>query len=138
MRRQAAARRARVRVPEKAEQAHGVQLLRALGARVYVLGTVRRRGDHPGTMQTPGIPDVFAFLPKHEGRRRTLWWEVKAVDGRLRREQIAFQALCGESDLAHVVGPHDALIAWLVGLGYLKANQLPHYRQPKDTTHAEA
>jgi len=124
-----AARRARV--PEKAEQAHGVQLLRAIGARVYVLGTVRRRGDHPGTMQTPGIPDVFAFLPKREGRRRPLWWEVKAVEGRLRLEQIEFQALCGESDLDHVVGPFDALIAWLVGLGYVKTAAFPHYRQPE-------
>lgn len=120
------------RVPEKVEQQHGLQLLRSIGARVYVLGTVRRRGDYPGTMQTPGVADVFAFLPKRGNqRRRALWWECKAAGGRRRPEQIEFQELCGETDLEHVVGTFDALIAALDGLGYVKATQFPHYRQPR-------
>jgi hypothetical protein len=44
------------RQPEKAEQAGIVKLVRALGGRVYVLGTRRKRGDFQGTMQTPGLP----------------------------------------------------------------------------------
>jgi hypothetical protein len=40
------------------------------------MGTTRRRGDYPGTMQTPGIPDLMAFLPvkrslETDGARRS-------------------------------------------------------------------
>ena len=31
--------------PERVEQAHGVKLLRSIGASVYPMGTTRRRGD---------------------------------------------------------------------------------------------
>jgi len=130
------------RVLEKTEQAHGVQLLRSIGAKVYVLGTRRSRGkscpkcgtfvpEDQGTHQTPGISDVFAILPPRAyGRRRALWWEAKASDGRMSPDQAEFKELCGETDLEHVVGTLDALIAGLVGLGYVKAEQFPHYRQP--------
>jgi hypothetical protein len=75
----------KLRVSEKTEQAHGVQLLRSLGAKVYVLGGHRRAGDYQGTMQTEGLPDVEAFLPVRGTRRRVfLKWECKAVGGRLR------------------------------------------------------
>lgn len=120
------------RVPEKAEQAHGVQLLRSIGATVYVLGTVRAKGDFPGTRQTPGIADVLAFLPvRGEPGRVFLAWECKAVGGRLRPEQVEFKDLCDQAEIAHVVGPFDALIAWLAVRGYVKAESFSHYRQPR-------
>lgn len=126
-------RMAKARVPEKSEQLHGVQLLRSLGAKVYVLGGHRRRGDYQGTMQTEGIADVFAFIPiRGEAPRRIfLAWECKAVGGRLRPEQQEFQALCIDAQVAHLVGPLDALIAWLAARDIVKAESFPHYRQPR-------
>ena len=119
------------RVPEKAEQAHGIQLLRHLGGKVYVLGGHRRKGDYQGTMQTEGIADVFAFIPVRGERRKVfLAWECKAAGGRLRPEQVEFKDLCADADIAHVVGPFDALIAWLAGRGFVNANSFPTYRQP--------
>jgi hypothetical protein len=123
-------------VPEKAEQAHGVQVLRLVCGRdaVYVVGTHRRRGDYPGTMQTPGISDVFAFLPPRapSPRRTLLWWEAKRVGGRMTPEQVRFKDLVESAGLPHVVGPLDALLAFLVTEGYVQAESFPHYRQPKD------
>jgi len=106
---------------ERETQAAGVKLLRSLKAAVWVLGTVRRRSDYHGTMQTPGIPDVKAFLPGHVRSRRGLWWEVKTAKGRLRPGQAAFRDLCEQAGESHVVGDLDALIAWLTSAGYLKA-----------------
>lgn len=120
------------RVPEKAEQAHIVQLLLSIGAAVYVLGTRRPRGDHQGTCQTPGVPDLLAFLPTRAERpTRQLWVECKAKGGRLRPEQLDFRTLCECAGVAHVVGDLDAVIAWLCEHAYVKADQFPHYRQPK-------
>lgn len=122
---------------EKVEQAHGVQLLRALGAKLYVSGTHRRGTDFQGTMQTPGIPDVEAWLPVERfvsslrpPRRQLLKWEVKAAGGRLSPEQRAYQALCAAGGVAHVCGDLDALIAWLIEFGYLKPENVAHYRVP--------
>lgn len=122
------------RVPEKTEQAHGVQLLRTIGAKVWVLGTVRRRGDFPGTMQTPGIADVLAFLPVRgqPNQRVFLAWECKAAGGRLRPEQQEFRDACLDAGVRHLVGGYDALIAWLVEYGHVKAESFPYYRQPKE------
>lgn len=50
--------------PEKVEQSHIKQLLETLGAKVYVLGNHRRKGDFYGTMQTPGLQDLQAFVPR--------------------------------------------------------------------------
>lgn len=122
------------RVPEKAEQQHGVGLLRTLGARVYVLGhsSPNDGRGHRGTGQTPGLSDVYALLPGRVANppRRALWWEVKGAGGRLRPEQIEFRELNLMAGVAHVVGTYDDLIAWLIAHGYLKAEQVPHYRQP--------
>lgn len=122
---------------ERHEQSDGVALLRSLGAHVYVLGTVRPRGDTPGTMQTPGLADVQAFLPRPRYRsgqfepRRLMLWEVKrSRGGKLRAEQIDYRQHCIDAGLAHVVGDLNALMAWLVAEGYLLASQLPHDRQP--------
>jgi len=125
----------KARVTEKIEQAHLIKLLRSVGGRVYVLGTRRRAEDFQGTMQTPGIGDVYALLPapplRHEdGRPCSLWVEVKARGGRLRPEQAAFREQCLAAGVPHVVGGLDAVIAFLVDGGWLKANWVPHYRQP--------
>lgn len=136
---------------ERAEQAAIVRLLRSLGATVYTLGTTRRKGDFMGTMQTPGLPDLIAFIkrktwldvdtPLDGITRRVLFIECKAKGGRLRPEQAEFRALTLQADVAHVVGGVDEVIAWLIDQRYLKADQVAHYRQPAtaatETTHAK-
>ena len=122
------------RVPEKAEQAHIVQLLRSIGGRVYVMGTHRRRGDFYGTMQTEGIPDLMAFLPARrftDERPAFLFIECKASGGHLRPEQRVFQEQCDAAKIRHLVGGLDAVIAWLIQTGYVTAEQFPTYRQPR-------
>ncbi len=111
---------------EKYEQADGVKLLRLLGAEVYVSGTVRRAGDYHGSMQTPGIPDVQAFLPSTRRHPpRLLCWEVKRARGKMSTAQVAYRAHCLAAGVPHVVGDIDALMAWLVEQGYLRADQRP-------------
>ena len=126
-------------VLEKVEQAHGVELLQTLGADVWVLGHPRRKGDYQGTMQTPGLADVWAVLPPasrlvtHPPQsRRALWWEAKAVGGVMSEDQKRFQLRCQQADVWHVVGPFDALIEALVGAGYIKAESVAHYRLPQN------
>lgn len=121
------------RVPEKAEQAHSVQLVRSIGGTSYVLGTKRRRDDFQGTMQSPGVPDVIHFIPDH-GRTVLLFHEVKAADGRLRPEQRAFQEGCIAAGVAHIVGGLDTLIGWLTARGIVQASNFPHYRQLKESS----
>lgn len=126
------------RVPEKAEQAHIIQLLRSIGGRVYVIGGHRRRGDFQGTMQTEGIPDLMAFLPVRalaSGRARVfLFIECKAKGGRLRPEQEAFRELCLHAEVVHLVGGLDDVIAWLTEKCYVALDSFPHYRQPRSTS----
>ncbi|MGE0445661.1 MAG: VRR-NUC domain-containing protein [Vicinamibacterales bacterium] len=130
--------RPRRRQPEAVQQEQGIALLRTLGATIYRLGVRRRGGDYQGTMQTAGLPDVFAFLPDTATGplpgaqivgRTFLVWEVKASGGRVRPEQAAFRALCVDAGVAHVLGDCDALIAWLVAGGYLRADQLSAARR---------
>jgi hypothetical protein len=119
---------------EKYEQTDGVRLLQSLGAKVYILGTRRRKGDYPGTMQTPGIADVEAWLP----RPKLLWvlddelllkWEVKrARDSRTTPDQLEYEQHCKSGGIAYVRGDLSALMRWLVYAGYLRADQLPHDR----------
>jgi hypothetical protein len=112
----------RRRTPERTEQAEIVKLLRMLGASVYVLGTTRRKGDHPGTMQTPGIPDLWVVFPStRQGLEWTaLWIEVKAEKGRLSRAQQRFQNECFWSSTTHLVGGLDVVVAWCQKHGWLK------------------
>ena len=129
------------RVSEKAEQQHIVQLLLSIGAAVYVLGHPSPNDGrrHRGTGQTPGVPDLLAFLPWRapldglgiESLERQVWIEVKAAGGKLRPEQETFRERCEKSGVAHVIGGLDAVIAWLAERGYVKASAFPHYRQPK-------
>ena len=39
-----------------------MKLLKTVGAAVYKIGTKRKKDDYQGTMQTPGIPDLCAFV----------------------------------------------------------------------------
>lgn len=116
------------RVPEKAVQAAIVELLEALGGTVYVLGTKRRKGDYHGTMQTPGIPDLLAFLPQPPDvnsriEARQLWVEVKAHGGKLRKEQREFAEHCYDAEVEHLVGGVDVVIQWATEAGYLVPQQ---------------
>lgn len=117
------------RQPERQEQRAIVQLLAHVGCSVWILGTTRPRGDFRGTCQSPGWPDVGAFLPNGGG---FLWVEVKAPGGRLRPEQREFRELCllckSPFGVHHVVGGLDAVIAYLVRLGLLRPEQVAHYR----------
>ncbi len=111
------------RVPEKVVQRHVLAALAAIGAKSYVLGTVRPRGDTPGTRQTPGISDIIAFLPvSPDGRSagHLLCIEVKAKGGRLRPEQADFARRCAECGIAHLVGGLDVVLAYLQQHGYVR------------------
>ena len=127
------------RHPEALEQRAIVQLLHTVGCQVWVLGTTRRRGDHPGTMQSPGLPDLLAFLPRGMG---LLCIEVKAKGGRLRPEQETFRnatlACAAPWQVHHVVGGLDAVIGYLMSLGLLKAQDVAHYRVPLTPTQQDA
>lgn len=106
---------------EREEQAAIVGLLRALGAAVWVLGTTRPRGDHPGTCQTPGLPDLIAALPatrQHPAQRLEI--EVKRRGGRLRPAQAVYRAHALACGIAHVVGTRDAVLAWLRAEGRVR------------------
>lgn len=120
---------------ERSEQAGITHLLRSLGAKVYTLGTTRRRDDsHFGTMQTPGIGDLYCLLPAPkfcDGAPCGLWIEVKAPGGRLRPAQQEFRDACQAAGVPHVVGQLDTVIAWLVERGFIKADNVPHYRRPQ-------
>ena len=131
---------------EKGEQADGVKLLKALGAAVYTFGTRRSRGkacprcgtfvpEDQGTRQTPGIPDVLAFLrhpAAQPGPHAPLWWEVKrAAGGVVSPAQQAFRDQCINANVWHVVGSLDDLLAWLIAHGHLRAAQVAHYRTTK-------
>jgi hypothetical protein len=117
------------RQPEKFEQRAIVRLLTTLGFEVYVLGTHRPSGDHQGTCQTKGLPDLLAFFPRGLG---LLAIEVKAPGGALRPEQRVFRDRCLACEapykVHHVVGGQNAVIAYLVSMGTLRADQVPLYR----------
>lgn len=122
------------RVSEKVEQAQVVQLLRTIGAAVYVLGHASPNDGraHRGTTQTPGVPDLYAILPARSDDAPTaVWIEVKATGGRLRPEQQAFASLCATAGVAHLVGGYDRVVAWLLERKRLAATSVPHYRLPK-------
>jgi hypothetical protein len=102
------------------------KLLLLLGAKVYVLGTRRPRGDQQGTRQSPGLPDLIAFLPARlpSRRSRILLIEVKRKGNDLSQAQFDFQTLCQAANIAYVTGNLDRVIDWLVAEDYLSASQL--------------
>ena len=133
---------ARSRPPlEKVEQHQIVNLVRTMGGRVWVLGTRRRRGDHQGTMQTPGLPDLWIVLPRvhgalNESRDQAtlshggegLWWEVKRNGGRRSPDQVDFADACALTGIGYGYGTLDDFIARMVAEGRLRSDRLPHYR----------
>lgn len=127
--------------PERREQKRIVGFLTSLGAKVWEIGTTRRKGDYQGTMQTPGLPDCIAFLKvpttyaanSHSLTpvslvRHQLVIEVKVNGNTLRPEQRDYRQMCLEAGVDHVVGDLNHVIAWLVERGYIKAANVPHYR----------
>jgi len=150
----------RRRQPERGEQRAIVQLIGVLGGRAWVLGTTRRRGsacptcgtfvpEYAGTMQTPGVVDVIGFLPPPrrpdgapaEGPWVEVMVEAKAPGGRLRRatqpgapDQVLFRDCCLRAQVEHVVGGFDAFLAWAIDHGYLRRDQVAHYRLPHEVS----
>ena len=121
------------RVSERVEQAHIVRLLRSLGCAVYVLGTVRRKGEYPGTMQTPGIADLEVWVHDQD-TTELLKIEVKAKNGRMRPEQVTYREHCQRAGIAHITGGLDEVIAWCVARRMLKPDQVPYYRTDRGPT----
>jgi hypothetical protein len=138
-------------VLEKVEQAHIVQLARAVGCVVAVLGTVRRGSacpkcgawvqGHMGTQQTEGVADLEIWLPIHAsfttGLRELLKWETKsekthrAADGGLSTAQQAYRDVCISAGVTWGSGPYGAFEQFCVARGLVKAKNVPHYRQPQ-------
>ena len=113
--------------PERAEQKAILDVLKIVHAQVWVLGTVRKRGDWPGTRQTPGLPDIIASVPKldcgllNKNRNRDrLEVEVKAGRGRLSYAQEHYRAHALSACIEHIVGGVDAVLAWLRTRGHLE------------------
>lgn len=124
---------------EKVVQQHAISLLRSVGGQVNVLGTRRKRGDYQGTRQTPGIPDLYVFLPTPRWPTHpalgapagvALWFEVKRPGEGRSPDQVAFGNECHARQVPYVWGDLDALIHWLTEGGWLKRDGMPHYRQP--------
>jgi hypothetical protein len=108
---------------EKTEQAAIVQLLRTIGASVYVLGTRRRKGDYQGTCQTPGIPDLYCVIRKPHAVSNYLqpvWIEVKAGRGRTSEAQAQFKEESNCACIPHLIGGIDVVTHWLRQGGWIK------------------
>lgn len=145
----AARRPATVRQPERAEQEAVKRLLAALGAKFYVAGVTRKKGDYQGTMQTPGLPDLpLVFLPRFKLGDLSdphLMYQLVVVEckspaaaktkwGGLSPFQREAKAYCLGAGVPYVHGDLDAIIGWLIDHSYLKPSQVPHYRlRPKAT-----
>ena len=113
---------------EKEIQADIVKLLETVGAAVYKIGTKRKKGDHQGTMQTPGIPDLVAFVKVPWGTHPEmvkassvqLWIEVKRPGGTMAGAQRAFRVRALEAGCEHVVGGVPEVVDWLKARGVVK------------------
>lgn len=79
---------------EKHIQAAIHEWLELCGCRVYTIGTVRKRGDHQGTMQTPGLPDLLVFVPGEawsDTAPEQIWVECKRPGTYQTPEQKLFE-----------------------------------------------
>lgn len=124
-------------ISEKQEQAAIVQLLETLGGKVWVLGTKRRTGDFQGTMQTPGIPDLYCALPLRSSTRhyRALWIEVKSSQGRASAAQKAFGAVARTTiGTVHLQGTCHDVQNWLVAHGWLSGPPVPVVKPKRQST----
>jgi hypothetical protein len=77
-------------------------------------------------MQTPGLPDLIAFLPAPPYRGYgepvlgvALFVEVKARGGRMRTAQKVFAQQCFDVGVPHLVGGIDQVIQWAIEAGYV-------------------
>ncbi len=132
---------------EKVEQAQIVRFLTGIGGRVCVSGTRRSRGkacrscgafvpEDQGTRQTPGIPDLEAYLPPPPSRRPIgdtsrvlLKVECKRTGETMRPEQAAYAELARAAGVHHVAGDLNAVLAWATAQGYIHESNVPHYRR---------
>ena len=111
---------------EKEIQADIVKMLRSVGAGVYRIGTTRKKGDYQGTMQTPGIADLLAFVPVPLAastlvtRCVQLWIEVKRPGGGLSAAQNLFRYQAQAAGCEYVVGGVDEVLDWLKVRGVVK------------------
>ena len=119
----------RARVSEKSEQAHIIQALRTIGAKVYTIGRPPRRDAvHKGTGIAIGLPDLLSFLPESSTTpRHLLWIEVKSARGRLSEAQKAFRDVCQVCGVPHLVGGLDDVLAYLLERRYV--SEVAHYRR---------
>jgi hypothetical protein len=133
-------------LPERAEQEAVKKLLLAMGAKFYVAGVTRKKGDYQGTMQTPGLPDLpLVFLPAFKLQpppapgTPPLMYELVCIEvkstaahktkhGGLSPFQREAKAYCLGAGVPYVHGDLDAIIGWLIDHGYLKPENVPHYR----------
>jgi hypothetical protein len=127
---------------EKVEQAEAVNLLTRIGAKVYVLGTVRGQRcwkchevtRDQGTRQTEGIGDLWVFLPVdrrplHQrgpfARPLFCWIEMKSEerakrkDGGLSDDQLTFREFCLERMIPHVHGTFKDVYGFLATHGFI-------------------
>lgn len=117
------------RASEAQVQQRILEDLAFLGAKTYNLSQGRRTG----TRQTPGLADVFAFVPLPNGRVAALWVEVKRPErGKVRPEQHLFQALCKLAGVEHVLGGLSEVATWcarngLVAPDFVKSGDEPGY-----------
>jgi hypothetical protein len=121
---------------EKVEQRNTVDLLTRIGAKVYEIGRPRQQKCHAcgaqskdlGTRQTPGIPDLFVFLPigRSNGpiaRPRYVWIEMKrqgATESDLTTEQKEFREFCRERSITRIDGAFDKVVDWLASHGFVR------------------
>lgn len=127
-------------VPSEAvEQRAIIDLLVAAGCRygaradqetdIYVLGTKRPRNlpraGH-ATHQTPGIPDLFSFLPLQPKLARPMpaprfvWIEVKALDGGPSPAQLRFADRAVVRGVPYLIGGAAVVQTFLEQHGFLK------------------
>ena len=104
---------------EKEIQSDIVKLLETVGAAVYKIGTKRKKGDHQGTMQTPGIPDLLAFVPVRPAWVQ-LWIEVKRPGETRSDDQDTFRWNAIDAECEHVTGGVDEVLDWLKARGVVK------------------
>lgn len=129
---------------EKIEQQHCVRLYQSVGAKVYVLGTRRRQRCHEcgavtrdqGTRQTPGIADLEVHLPAPPLRTVStglmLKHEVKVGKNTRSDDQDEYADHCQRSGVPCIVGGLDAAYHFLLDGGWLKPENVPHYRLPTE------
>ena len=95
---------------ERDLRAVGVQMLRAMGCRVDVFS------ENRATRNTPGVPDVYAFLPNGRG---TVWWESKGPRTVTTPAQEDFETACLACGQPYVRGTVADLAQFLRGLGII-------------------